>query len=57
MNLYAIALVVMNRFRLPREIRIPNWRLAILLVTVAFFGFFTAWAAYDVLSKVSSAWK
>ncbi|HEX5104781.1 MAG TPA: hypothetical protein VFV87_13260, partial [Pirellulaceae bacterium] len=57
MFLYAMALVVMNRMRLPREIRIPNWRLAILLVTVAFFGFFTVWAAYDVLAKLPAAWK
>ena len=57
MFLYAMALVVMNRFRLPREIRIPNWRLAILLATVLFFGFFSAWAAYDVLSKLPAAWK
>jgi hypothetical protein len=57
MFLYAIALVAMNRFRLPREIRIPNWRLAILLATILFFGFFSAWAAYDVLSKMPVAWK
>jgi hypothetical protein len=57
MFLYAMALVVMNRFRLPREIRIPHWRLAILLATVLFFGFFSAWAAYDVLSKLPAAWK
>lgn len=57
MFLYSLALVFMNRARLPREIRIPNWRLAILLATVLFFGFFSAWAAYDVLSKLPAAWK
>ena len=57
MFLYAMALVVMNRFRLPPPIRIPPWRLAILLATVLFFGFFSAWAAYDVLSKIPAAWR
>jgi len=57
MFLYSMVLVYMNRWRLPREIRIPNWRLAILIATVLFFGFFSAWAAYDVLSKLPGAWK
>ncbi|MEX2174265.1 MAG: Nramp family divalent metal transporter [Pirellulaceae bacterium] len=51
MFLYAMALVVTNRFRLPRDIRIPNWRLAILLATVLLFGCFTIWAGVDAVQK------
>jgi hypothetical protein len=48
MFLYSMVLVYRNRFGLPAAVRIPLWRLAILLVTVGFFGGFTAWAAWDV---------
>jgi hypothetical protein len=57
MFLYSVALVYINRYRLPPAIRIPPWRLAILLLTVVFFGFFTAWAGYDAASQIAAAWK
>jgi len=56
MFLYSLALVYINRFRLPPAIRIPNWRLAILVLTVLFFGFFTAWAGYDAARQIAAAW-
>jgi hypothetical protein len=42
----------MNWQRLPKDIRIPAWRLAILGWTILFFGFFSAWAAYDIALKI-----
>jgi hypothetical protein len=57
MFLYGMALVVVNRFRLPPAIRINNWRLAILLATVVFFGFFSAWAGWDAAGKIAAAWR
>lgn len=57
MFLYSMALVYMNRFRLPKDIRIPHWRLAILIVTVLFFGAFTAWAGYDGVRQIIEAWE
>jgi hypothetical protein len=50
MFLYACILLYTNRWRLPAEIRIPAWRMAILALTVAFFGTFTAWAGYDAIT-------
>jgi hypothetical protein len=47
----------MNRFRLPKDIRIPHWRLAILIVTVLFFGAFTIWAGYDGVRQIVKAWE
>jgi len=52
MFLYSLALVVMNRWRLPAAIRISSWRLAFLLLTAAFFGFFSIWAAYEAVMKL-----
>jgi hypothetical protein len=52
MFLYAMILLYVNRFRLPAIVRIPMWRLAILVWTILFFGFFTAWAGYDAISKL-----
>jgi hypothetical protein len=57
MFLYSIALIFMNRFRLPPAIRIPCWRLAILLATVLFFGAFTVWAGFDAANQVRKAWQ
>ncbi len=54
MFLYALLLFYMNWQRLPKEIRIPGWRLAILGWTILFFGFFSAWAAYDVTLKIAA---
>jgi hypothetical protein len=56
MFLYSLALVYINRWRLPPAVRIPNWRLAILLFTVLFFGFFTAWASYDGARQLAAGW-
>jgi hypothetical protein len=52
MFLYSMCLVYMNCFRLPSPIRIAPWRLAILLVTVVFFGCFTVWAGYDTAVRL-----
>ncbi len=49
MFLYSMILVCRNRFGLPPALRIPLWRLIILLATVAFFGAFTLWAARDAV--------
>jgi len=54
MFLYAMLLFYMNRQRLPHDIRIPLWRLAILGWTILFFGFFSCWAAYDVALKFAA---
>jgi hypothetical protein len=54
MFLYAILLCYMNSRRLPTEVRIPGWRLAILAWTVLFFGTFSAWAAYDGVTKIAA---
>jgi hypothetical protein len=55
MFLYSIALVYINCCRLPAGIRIPPWRLAILVLTVLFFGFFTCWAGYDTVLKIAAS--
>jgi hypothetical protein len=55
MFLYSVALVYINRWRLPPAVRISNWRLAILVLTVGFFGFFTLWAGYDTARQVWAA--
>lgn len=52
MFLYSVLLFFMNSRRLPREIRIPGWRLAILAWTILFFGFFTAWAGYGGVKNI-----
>jgi hypothetical protein len=52
MFLYSMVLVVRNRFGLPADLRIPLWRLAILVATVVFFGAFTAWAGWDLLQTL-----
>jgi hypothetical protein len=52
MFLYAALLMVMNSRRLPKDVRIPGWRLAILGWAVLFFGSFSAWAAYDLGGKL-----
>ena len=49
MFLYSCILLYRNRVGLPAAIRISVWRMAILGWTILFFGFFTAWAAYDTL--------
>ncbi len=54
MFLYAVLLFFMNSQRLPKDIRIPAWRLAILGWTILFFGFFSAWAAYDGCSQIAA---
>jgi hypothetical protein len=54
MFLYAILLCFMNSRRLPTDVRIPGWRLAILAWTVLFFGTFSAWAAYDGVTKIAA---
>lgn len=54
MFLYAVLLFFMNSRRLPPEIRIPGWRLAILGWTILFFGFFTAWAGYDGVKGIAA---
>jgi hypothetical protein len=52
MFLYSMVLVYRNRFGLPPALRIPLWRLLILLATVGFYGAFTAWAAWDLLQSL-----
>jgi hypothetical protein len=54
MFLYSVLLFFMNSQRLPKDIRIPGWRLAILAWTILFFGFFSAWAAYDGVLKIAA---
>ena len=53
MFLYSMILVHRNRFGLPPALRIPLWRLAILVLTVAFFGAFTCWAAWDLIRSLA----
>lgn len=52
MFLYACILLYANRWCLPPGIRIAPWRMAILGLTVIFFGTFTAWAGYDAIARV-----
>ncbi len=56
MFLYACILLYTNRWRLPPEIRITPWRMAILGLTVVFFGTFTAWAGYDTIAQLVAKW-
>jgi len=53
MFLYSGVLLYRNRVGLPEVIRIPIWRSAILAFTFLFFGFFTAWAGWEILGRVS----
>ncbi|WP_425616875.1 Nramp family divalent metal transporter [Anatilimnocola sp. NA78] len=55
MFLYSVLLMFMNTRRLPAEVRIPKWRLAILAWTVIFFGFFSAWAAYSGVQRIAAS--
>ncbi|MDX1947145.1 MAG: Nramp family divalent metal transporter [Pirellulaceae bacterium] len=52
MFLYSMALVYINYWRLPAAVRISRWRLAVLVATVLFFGFFSVWAGYDAVRKI-----
>lgn len=52
MFLYSTALLWTNWRRLPPPLRIPPWRLAILGLTVLFFGFFSVWALLDTLARL-----
>ena len=52
MFLYSGILLYRNRIAFPAPIRIPLWRAAILAFTFLFFGFFTAWAAYDIVRRI-----
>ncbi len=51
MFLYSGILLYRNRIALPECIRIPIWRTAILAFTVLFFGFFTAWAGWEICGR------
>ena len=50
MFFYSITLLWMNRFRLRGAIRMSRWRMAIMIWSIVFFGFFAGWAVW---SKVS----
>ena len=52
MFLYSGILLYRNRVGLPADIRIPLWRSAILAFTFLFFGFFTAWAGWEICGRV-----
>lgn len=49
MFIYSGLLLYMNLFRLPKAIRIGPFRAAVLLWSVAFFGFFAFWTGWQVL--------
>ncbi len=55
MFLYSGILFYRNRLALPAPIRIPLWRSAILAFTFLFFGFFTAWAGWEICGRVYHA--
>ena len=57
MFLYSLALIYINRWRLPAAIRISPWRLTILVATALFFGGFSVWAAIDSGRVVRKAWQ
>jgi hypothetical protein len=44
MFVYSAALLYMNKWRLPANVRMSNWRMAIMAWSVLFFGFFAIWA-------------
>lgn len=48
MFLYSGALLVLNTQRLPKGVRMPWWRAAIMVWSVAFFGFFSIWALLSI---------
>ena len=50
MFFYSGLLLYLNRKALPAPIRMSNGRALILVWSVLFFGFFTAWAAWTLLS-------
>ena len=52
MFLYSLILLWLNRFRLPPGVRMPFWRVAIMIWAVCFFGFFAVWVGWDVLTKL-----
>ena len=52
MFLYSGILLYRNRLALPAPIRIPLWRSAILAFTFLFFGFFTAWAGWEIGGRI-----
>jgi hypothetical protein len=54
MFLYSMILAYRNWVGLPPALRIPLWRLAILLATVVFFGAFSCWAAWDLIGRAAS---
>ena len=46
MFLYSMTLLYLNRWKLPRDIRMNWWRLLIMVWAVLFFGFFAVWAGW-----------
>ena len=52
MFLYCAALLVLNRRRLPKAIRMNRPRQLIMIVTTLFFGFFAVWAIVETVGKL-----
>ena len=52
MFIYSGLLLYLNRWKLPKTVRISGWRVAILGWSFCFFGFFAAWALYDSIRKL-----
>ncbi len=46
MFIYSALLLYLNRFRLPRPLRMSGWRALIMIWAVLFFGFFAVWAVW-----------
>ena len=52
MFLYSIALLYLNRRRLPLEIRIGPLRTLMMCWSVLFFGTFTVWALWSAIANM-----
>ncbi len=48
MALYSVMLLVLNRRALPDVIKLKGWRLPVMIVTAAFFLFFSGLLIWDV---------
>jgi hypothetical protein len=51
MFVYCITLLILNRFRLPRHLRMNAVRTAIIIAAVLFYGTFAAWAVWAEVFK------
>jgi len=53
MFLYSMTLLYLNRRGLPPGVRMPRWRVVVMIWSVLFFGYFSAWVGYVGIKAIA----